>query len=985
MVRRTKGFYFTLRFLTQDRGVWEVPVFLTVFKKHMMKQKVWVLLAALFIVSSACLAQTKLVEKVTKKGSEIVIPYEKYVLPNGLTLIVHEDHSDPVVHVDVTYHVGSAREEIGKSGFAHFFEHMMFQGSDNVADEQHFKIVTESGGTLNGTTNRDRTNYFETVPSNQLEKMLWLEADRMGFLLDAVTQKKFEIQRATVKNERGQNYDNRPYGLALEAMSKALYPYGHPYSWLTIGYLEDLNRSDVNDLKNFFLRWYGPNNATVTIGGDVKPAEVVKLAEKYFGSIPRGPEVKPATMPAVSLTSNRYISYTDNYARVPLLLAAYPTVPNYHPDMAALACLAQVIGQGRNSLLYQNLVKTQLALQASAFSSLSELAGEFVFQIVPLPGKTLADMENLFRASLDSFEKRGVTDEDIEKFKGGMESQLINGLQSVGGKVSQLASFQTFTGNPNKIADLLKMYTSLTKAEVMEAYNKYIKGKGAVVLSVTPKGQEQNIAKENNYKVDSSNYTAPDYGYAGLKYIKATDNFDRKKLPGNGANPMVKVPAFWKKTLPNGAKIIGTANTELPLVTLSLTIPGGHLAQSNDLSKVGLASFFADMMAEDTKNYTAEQLAVELQKLGSSITVGSEIDGVTYTVQSLKKNLDRTLALLQERLLNPKFTQDAFDRNKKQILESFKVQKSQPSYVANTVFAKVNYGAKNILGMTEEGTEETIKNISLEDVQNYYKNYMTSMDAKVVVVGDIKQEEILPKLSFLNKLPKKKIVLPKPGSAPSVDKTKVYMVDVPKAAQSEFRVGYATGLKYDATGDYYRSYLANYPLGGGFNSRLNLNLREDKGWTYGASSVFSGNKYSGDYEFYSGIKANVTDSALMEVMREIKTYLKEGPTKDEVAFMQSAIGQRDALRYETGAQKALFIGRILDYNLPANYVDIQNKILQGMTPEQMKMMANKYIKPEKLNILLVGDKATILDDVKKLGYEIVELDADGNKLEKKTF
>jgi zinc protease len=986
MVLTTGAFSFTLSFIKIKLRRFGKPGFFLLYsKKYIMKQKVWVLAAALFIISYSAFSQTKLVEKVTKTGSEIVIPYEKYLLPNGLTLIVHEDHSDPVVHIDVTYHVGSAREEIGKSGFAHFFEHMMFQGSDNVADEQHFKTVIESGGTLNGTTNRDRTNYFETVPSNQLEKMLWLEADRMGFLLDAVTQPKFEIQRATVKNERGQNYDNRPYGLALEAMSKAMYPYGHPYSWLTIGYLEDLNRSDVNDLKNFFLRWYGPNNATLTIGGDVKPAEVVKLVEKYFGSIPSGPAVKPAALPSVSLTSNRYTSYTDNYAKVPLLLVSYPTVPNYHEDMAALACLAQVLGQGRNSILYQNLVKNQLALQANAFSNLSELSGELIFQIVPLPGKTLADMENLYRASLDSFEKRGVTDEDIEKFKGGMESQLINGLQSVSGKVSQLAAFQTFTGNPNKIADLLKMYTSLTKQDVMAAYDKYIKNKGAVILSITPKGQEQNIAKEDNYKIDSSNYTAPDYGYAGLKYVKATDNFDRKKMPGNGANPVVKVPAFWKKTLPNGAKLIGAANTELPIVTLSLTIPGGHLAQANDLSKVGLASFFADMMAEDTKNYTAEQMAVELQKLGSAISVNSETDGVTYTVQSLKKNLDKTLALLEERLLNPKFTKDAFERNQKQTLESFKVQKSQPAYVANVLFSKMNFGANNILGMAQEGTEETIKNITLEDVQNYYNNYMTSNGAKVVVVGDIKQEEILPKLAFLNKLPNKKIVLPKPGATPAVDKTKVYLVDVPKAAQSEFRIGYATGLKYDATGEYYKANLSNYALGSSPNGRLFLDLREDKGWTYGASSSFSGDKYAGDYEFSSGIRANVTDSALAETMKVINTYLKEGPTKQEVTFMKSAIGQRDALRYETGAQKALFIGRILDYDLPANYVDIQNKILQGITPDQIKTTANKYIKPEKMNILLVGDKAAILDDVKKLGYEIVELDADGNRLEKKTF
>ena len=312
--------------------------------------------------------QTKLIEKVIKQGDEIIIPYEKYILANGLTLIIHEDHSDPIVRVDVTYHVGSAREEIGKSGFAHFFEHMMFQGSDHVADEQHFKIVTESGGTLNGTTNRDRTNYFETVPGNQLEKMLWLEADRMGFLLDAVTQQKFEIQRATVKNERGQNYDNRPYGLAHEITVKTMYPYGHPYQWLTIGYIEDLNRVNVNDLKNFFFRWYGPNNATLTVGGDVNPKEVVKLVEKYFGSIPSGPKVENMPKMVPELDKHRFVSYTDNYAKVPIMLKVFPTVPNYDEDMAALDCLAEILGQGNNSVLYQQLVKKQWLLHAQCQS-----------------------------------------------------------------------------------------------------------------------------------------------------------------------------------------------------------------------------------------------------------------------------------------------------------------------------------------------------------------------------------------------------------------------------------------------------------------------------------------------------------------------------------------------------------------------------------------------------------------------------------------
>jgi zinc protease len=402
--------------------------------------------------------------------------------------------------------------------------------------------------------------------------------------------------------------------------------------------------------------------------------------------------------------------------------------------------------------------------------------------------------------------------------------------------------------------------------------------------------------------------------------------------------------------------------------------------QANNLGKAGLASFFAQMMNEDTKNYTAEQMTVELQKLGSSLNVSSSTDGIVFSVQSLKKNVDATLALLQERMFNPMFNQDDFERNQKQRLENFKLQKAQPAAVASAVFAKVNYGENHILGISQGGSEETIKNISLQDIQNYYNSYMTSQDAKIVIVGDVKEAEILPKLAFLNKLPKKKITLPKVDPAPPVDKTKVYMVDVPKSAQSEFRIGYTTGMKYDPLGDHYKAQLANYALGGNFNSRLNLNLREDKGWTYGASSGFSADKYSGTFQFSSGIRGDATDSALIEVMKDVKDYLQNGPTDEEVKFMQSAIAQSDARQYETGFQKAAFIGRILDYNLPANYIEQQNKILKSMTKEQLKATSNRFIQPNKMNILLVGDKAKIMDGVKKLGYEVVELDADGKKV-----
>ncbi|MGZ5246474.1 MAG: insulinase family protein, partial [Flavitalea sp.] len=579
-----------------------------------------------------------------------------------------------------------------------------------------------------------------------------------------------------------------------------------------------------------------------------------------------------------------------------------------------------------------------------------------------------------------------VTQEDIDKYKGGIQSQLINGLQSVSGKVSQLAAFETFTGNPNKISELLKMYTSVTKEDVMRVYNEYIKGKKAVILSVLPKGQEKLIAATDNYKIDSSNYDRPDYGYAGLKYNKPTDNFERKKMPGNGANPAIKVPAFWRKDMANGIRVIGSETNELPTITMTLTLKGGHLLQANDTSKVGLAGMFATMMNDDTKNYTSEQMAVELQKLGSSINVSSGLDGITFSVQSLKQNFDKTLALLEERISNPSFKQAAFQRYQKQLIESIKQSKTQPAAVANAVFAKVLYGPDNILGMDDRGTENTVKNLELSDVENYYKNYISSDGARLVVVGDIKQQEFLSKLGFLSKLPNKKINLPKPAPAIAANGLKkVYVVDVPKAAQTEFRVGYLTGLKYDGTGDYFKSTLANFALGGGFNGRVNINLREDKGWTYGARTGFDSDEYGGTFEFSSGIRADATDSALAEVVKDIKEYAATGIREDELVFMKNAIGQRDALRYETGFQKAGFISRILEYNLPANYADQQSKILKAITKKEIDAIAKARMNIDKMQILLVGDKAKIMEGVKKLGYEVEELTADAKPAGKKAF
>ena len=451
-------------------------------------------------------------------------------------------------------------------------------------------------------------------------------------------------------------------------------------------------------------------------------------------------------------------------------------------------------------------------------------------------------------------------------------------------------------------------------------------------------------------------------------------------MPGTGPNPVVKVPPFWREDLSSGVQVIGAESRELPVVAMTFSMPGGHITHASDLSKAGVAQMWGRMMNEDTQDRTAEQFQTALQMLGSSVFVGSSFDEINVSVQSLKKNLDKTLALAEERLLRPKFTETAFNRIKKQTLEGFKLRKSQPSAVASEVYDKINYGPGNILGVNEVGTEETVKNITLKDVEDFYARALTRRGSRLSIVGDISQKEIVSKLGFLAKLPDREVILPKLAAAPKVEKTRIYLVDVPKAAQTEFRVGYVTGLKYDALGDFYRVGLANYALGGMFSSRLNLNLREDKAWTYGARSGFAGDRYTGSFTFSSGIRSDATAGALHEVLTELGKYGTDGPTAEELEFTRTAIGQRDALEYETPSAKARFIMRVLEYKLPPDYPDQQNKILAKIPEKELDTISAKYFHTNALNILRVGDNEKIHPTLQQTGYEIIELDPSGEKV-----
>ncbi|MBT2556693.1 insulinase family protein [Hymenobacter sp. ISL-91] len=919
----------------------------------------------------------RLVERISANPGQLLIPYSKYVLPNGLTLIVTEDHSDPLVHVDITYHVGSAREQIGKSGFAHFFEHMMFEGSDNAPEGTFDRLIFGSGGTLNGSTTRDRTNYYETIPSNQLEMVLWLEADRMGFLLDAVTQEKFEIQRATVKNERGQNIDNQPYGQASEYLDRALYPYGHPYSWPTIGYLKDLDNSDVNDLKDFFLRWYGPNNATLTIGGDVQTAQVVKLVEKYFGTIHKGPAVQNMKVAEPVLAQDRYVSYPDEVL-YPMLQMVFPSVPSNHPDELALEALAEIIGQGNNSLLYKNLEKPQLAVEATAYNSSSELAGEFTLLALAPEGQRLDSTDARLRRTLAEFARTGPSQEAIRRFKASREAQLVGSLASVSGKVSRLAANQTFTGNANYLGVEQQRLQALTAADVQRVFAKYVQGKPAVVLSVVPKTKPELVARADNYTVDPTGYRAPKDEYAGLSYQKARDTFDRSRQPQPGPNPVVQVPALWQDTLANGLKIIGTRNTEIPSVTLLLTLRGGHRLQQGNLAQAGLASLTARMLNEGTRQYSGEEFSAMLKRMGSTVSASANDDNTLIYVKSLTKNLPATLALLQELLLHPRFAPVDFDRIKQQTLQQIADQTTQPGTIADKLYGRLLYGPASIMSVFTSGTAASVASLTLDDVKRFYQQSYAPNVGALVIVGDVTEEQILPQLAFLKAWPRQQVAMPPaPAALPQPDKARLYFVEKPGAPQSEIRVGYLSALPYDATGPYYRAFLANYPLGGAFNSRLNSNLREKKGYTYGAFSSFQSTHAPGPFTAYASVRADATAPALQEMVEEIRNFRK-GITPEELARLKTSVGQSDALKYETGLQKALFLNRLLDYNLPPNYVTQQAAILKSLTQADVQAAAQQYL-PENLYYVVVGDKAQ-LPALQALGYEVVELNGEGEPL-----
>ncbi len=906
--------------------------------------------------------------------SEINIQNQKFVLPNGLTVLIHEDHSDPIVYVDVTYHVGSAREQQGRSGFAHFFEHMMFQGSKHVGDDQHFKIITEAGGTLNGTTNSDRTNYFETGPANQLEKMLWLESDRMGFLLDSVTQRKFEIQRATVINERGQRYDNAPYGLVSEKLGEALYPQGHPYSSTTIGYIEDLKRVDVNDLKRFYMRWYGPNNAVLTIAGDVKTPDAMKLVEKYFGSLKKGPEVTAQKVAPFNLEASRYISYEDNI-RFPQLTYLYPTADISSKDDAALDVLAGILSGSQGSPFYKGFIETGKAVLANAYQYSRELAGQFQINIRANAGSSLADVDKELAAVLKKWEEKGVTDDDLIKYKSRYQSDLYNRLSTVQGKGSTLASNFTLHGDADYLRTEIERYMSISKADVMRVYETYIKNKPAVILSCLPKGKGDLRVQADNWTMYQRALEAESAEYKKLKYEEPKDNFNRSKMPVAPGMRQWRAPGYADVKIPGNQNIpiIMLSDPEIPKVNILITFRSGHRFEPKD--KSGLAELTAAMLEQSTLKTKADEIENKLDRLGSNVSFSAGEEDLSISIQCLKQNIDPTLKIVNESLFEPLFDQAEFDIEKKKLLDRIAQAQTNASALADMGFRKILYGPEHVMSYPSIGTTETVSKIELQDVKNYYETMKSNL-YHVVLSGEFVRPEAERFLNFLSVLkvaPKMDVNEPE---VPKIEKTRIYFIDKKNAAQSEIRIGYM-GIPFIANPMFQKCFIMNFSFAGSFNSRINYSMREIKGWTYGVRGSFSGTKFPGPYTISGGFRANATDSAITEIFKEIKKYSDYGMTDEELQFAKLSIYQSEALKYESPAQKMAFLKKVMDFNLPRGFVEEQTVILKTVTKQDLNSIARFRYPYNNMIVVVVGDKATNLEKVKKTGFEVVEIDSNG--------
>ena len=899
--------------------------------------------AAIVVMASAWAARA---------ADDIDIPYQKFVLDNGLTLLVHEDHKAPIVAVNVWYHVGSKNERAGKTGFAHLFEHLMFNGSEHFDDDWH-KVLERIGGTdLNGTTNRDRTNYFQNVPATALDTVLWMESDRMGHLLGAVTQAKLDEQRGVVKNEKRQSYDNAPYGRAWELIAAATYPKGHPYSWMTIGSMEDLDAASLEDVREWFRTNYGAANAVLVVAGDVDPREVRRKVEHYFGDVPAGPPLARHEAWVAKRTGEQRQTLAD---RVPQGRAylVWNTAEWGTADDVDLELAARILSSGKTSRLYRRLVhEAQVATDASASQSAGEIGSWFMIVATARPGGDLAAVERAAREELARLLEEGPTEAELRRARTEILAQFTRGVERIGGfggKSDVLAQSEVLGGSPDAWKRRIARVREATPARVRDAARRWLSD-GVFVLSVVPWSERTVAAK----------------------------GADRTRMPEPGAAPAPAFPPLQRTTLSSGLEVVVATRSAVPVVSLQLVVDAGYA--SDPRGGAGTARLGAAMLSGGTRTRSALGISDELRELGATLDARSTLDSTVVSLSALAVNLEPSIALLADVALDPAFPADELDRQKKLLLAAIEREKAEPTAMAQRVLPRLVYGDGHPYAnpLTGSGTKATVSALGRDDVQRWYRTWFRPGNARLVVVGDTSLERLRPILERLfggwerGEVPAKNIAAAAP---PPV--SRLYVVDKPGAAQSVILAGLAAPPR--ANPDEVAQAAANRVLGGSFVSRVNMNLREDKHWSYGARSSLLDAKGPRLFYVSAPVQADKTRESVEEIRKELAGIRGDRPpTAAELGAAKDAMALALPGRWETINAVAGSVAEVLTFELGERYYDAYPGKVRALTAEEVARAA-RFIDPGQVVWVVVGDRSKVEAPLAALGLGApVVVDADGN-------
>ena len=905
------------------------------------------------------------------------LPYEKFVLDNGLQVVLHEDKSDPIVSVAIQYHVGSAREKPGKTGFAHLFEHMLFQRSEHLGRNEFFKKIGELGGSFNGATGPDGTVYYETVPRDALEKVLWMESDRMGFFINTVTRKGLEREIDVVSNEKRQN-ENRPFGQSNGMMLKQFYPEGHPYRWPVIGSIADLHGVTVDDIKQFYRKYYAPNNATLVVAGDFDRREVEAMIRKYFGEIPAREEVEPVRPIPVQLEKTSKYVLEDRFANAPGLEMNFSGAEQFHPDAYPLRILALLLSYGKNAPFYKVLVEdNKLASYVNVASSSLELSGQVSVSVKAYKETDLNTVYRGIQEAFERFEQEGIRDNDLERVKIMQETMLYNVMMSLESKTQALARNNVFAGRPDQMVIDLAHYQAVTKEEVMRVYRKYVRGKHFVALSTVPQGQ-------TSLALTGSVVVRPDEDSpVGQKLVAdegaVTDDdpyeytpsvFDRSVEPPLLANtPESAMPPVWTGEMSNGMKVKGMAYTELPVVQFAVYLNSGMLCEPK--GKSGLARLTAAGLNCGTRTKTPEELEVALGLLGARVSFGVSTERMQLSGSCLKKNFPQVLRLVEEMLLEPRWDETALELARKRMIGNIRQSSTEPKVLARHVFRQMMYGPENVLSNSALASEKEVAAITMEDIKTFYKTHIVPGQATFDFVGGYEKKEVM---KFLQPLARTWTT----GGASQerlnlnfmAPQAKVYFVDYPGAKQSYILLGCPAMPK--ASNDYYPAKMVNQLLGASSNALLFDVLRLQHGYTYGAYSFFDCGKYANEFRATSSVQAAYTLEAMQLFKSCISTY-GEQFTEQSLVKTKDAMFKENAAAFEMPDARLDLLSEMTVDGLPVDDLKRQEQLLKRMTLPEAKACIRNWLDYDRMFFVVVGDAASQLDRIRKSGLGEVKV------------